>query len=130
MREELAEELNKIRQPYNVGVPAEAAALASLQDREYLFANVRRIVAERERLRQRLAALPLGRVYPSETNFLYWATDGVDAGDLQAALTKRGVLVRSYNDPVEALRISIGKPEESDVLMAELDDVYGELFPG
>lgn len=120
-------ELSKIKSPYNVGAAAQAAGLASLRDRDYLLDNVRRIAAERESLYQRLAALPFGRAFPSQTNFLYWPTGEVSARELRAALIERGVLVRAFYDPVDALRFSIGTPADSDVLLPALEDAYAAL---
>jgi histidinol-phosphate aminotransferase len=124
---EVREEMGKIKSPYNVGVAAQVAGVASLRERGYLMANVRRIVDERERLRQRLEAWGRGTVYPSHTNFLYWATGGVDAQRLREALMRRGVLLRAFPHPIEALRISVGTPEQSEILMDALQEAYGEL---
>jgi len=59
----------KMKQPYNVNVAAQVAALASLEDLGYLRANVQRIVAERERLYAELKKLDFLRPYPSQSNF-------------------------------------------------------------
>ena len=58
------------KQPYNLNVAAQAAALASIEDVEYLRGNVRRIVAERERLTGLLGAVPYLHPYPSRSNFI------------------------------------------------------------
>jgi histidinol-phosphate/aromatic aminotransferase/cobyric acid decarboxylase-like protein len=89
--------------------------------------NVRRLVDERERLRERLSRWGKGRVYPSQGNFLYWTTGGVDARTLKACMAERGVLVRTFHVPVEALRISVGTPGQSDLVMAALEESYAEL---
>jgi histidinol-phosphate aminotransferase len=123
----VAQEIGKIKSPYNLGIAAQVAGMVSLQDAVPLMENVRKIVAERERLYARLVALPYGAVYPSETNFLYWTTGPVPALALKAALAQRGVLVRAFQDPVDALRISVGRPEESDALMGALEESYVEL---
>lgn len=124
---EVAGQIRKIKSPYNVGAAAQAAGVASLKDTEYLMANVRRIVRERERLRSRLAALPYGTVYPSESNFLYWSTGGVDSAELRLAMMERGALVRAFRDPADALRVSVGTPEDSDTLMGALEEAYAAL---
>jgi histidinol-phosphate aminotransferase len=62
---EIVEVALKAKQPYSVSVAAEAAALASLKDREWLMANVAKIVQERSRLASLLAELP-GLVVPSQ----------------------------------------------------------------
>jgi histidinol-phosphate aminotransferase len=121
------ENMLKIKSPYNVGVTAQVAGVASLRDRDYLMGNVRLILEERERLRQRLEAWGRGRVYPSGGNYLYWTTGGVDARALKGRMAERGVLVRTFHVPVEALRISIGTPEQSDRALSALEDAYAEL---
>lgn len=127
----VTEEMAKIKSPYNVGLAAQVGGIASLRDKEYLMRNVRRLVQERERLYGLLQDLPYGRVYPSETNFLCWSTDysesGVRADELRMALVRRGVLARAFNTPIEALRVSIGTPDESDIFLDALRDAYGEL---
>jgi histidinol-phosphate aminotransferase len=124
---EVREEMAKIKSPYNVGIAAQVAGIASLKARDYLMANVRRILEERERLRERLEAWGCGTVYPSETNFLYWTTGGIDALRMREALMRRGVLVRAFPQPVEALRFTVGTPQQSDVLMEALEETYGEI---
>jgi histidinol-phosphate aminotransferase len=124
---DVTRELAKIKSPYNVGAAAQAAGLVSLQERDYLMANVGRIVEERERLYSRLSALPFGTVYPSQTNFLYWSTGGVDTEALRRTMLERGVLVRAFQEPAPALRLSVGRPAESDALMAALEEAYAEL---
>lgn len=121
----VVEAMAKISSPFHVSVPAQAAGIASLQDRDYLMANVGRIVEERERLADRLRALPYGRVYASETNFLYWESGSVKAPALRAAMAWRGVLVRTVGNG--ALRISVGTGAETDGVMAVLEESYGEL---
>lgn len=124
---QVREEMAKIKSPYNVGVAAQAAGIASLRQRDYLMANVRTILEERERLRARLEEWGRGTVYPSHTNFLYWTTGGLDAHLLREALMEKGVLIRAFPQPVQALRFTVGTPNESDILMAALEETYGEL---
>jgi histidinol-phosphate aminotransferase len=123
----VAAEMRKVKSPYNVGIAAQVAGIASLRDKDYLLANVEKLVIERERLFHRLKKLPFGTVFPSETSFLYWRTGGVSAGALKAALRTRGVLIRSFSEPVEALRFSVGTPEESEILLAALPEAYAEV---
>ncbi len=123
----LYSEITKLKSPFNVGVPAQVAGIASMRDRAYLLGNVRLLIAERERLRTCLAALPYGRVYPSEANYLYWRLPFGTAAAWRSALLERFVLVRALRDPVEALRFSVGTPPQSDALMAALEGAHDEL---
>ena len=120
----LVEEFTKIKSPYNVSITAQVAGVASLDDRAYLMEHVRAICAERERLHDRLCALGFGQVYPSAANFLYWKIPFGRAADWRADLMDRGILIRALSEPVEALRLSVGMPEESNLLLAALEDTY------
>ncbi len=112
----------KIKQPYNVSVAATAAALAALDDAEYLEDCVARLTAERDRLTARLAAVPYLRPYPSRANFILCRVVGRDARALKLLLEERGILVRFFNKPglTDCIRISVGKPEHTDALLAAL----------
>jgi len=118
----LAEQLWKIKQPYNVSVAGQEAAIASLADRETLLANVARIVSERERLLPLLAELPFLRPMPSAANFILCRVEGRSARELKLALERQGILVRYYSTPLlrDYIRISVGTPEQSAVLLAAL----------
>jgi histidinol-phosphate aminotransferase len=115
----------KAKQPYNVNVAASAAALASLQDLDYLAANVERLRQERERLYRLLSGVPYLRPYPSQANFILCQVTGRSAKALKEALARVGVLVRYYNTPLlqDYIRVSVGRPQDSDALMEALQKV-------
>jgi histidinol-phosphate aminotransferase len=115
----------KIKQPYNVNVAAQAAALASLEDLEYLQANVQRIVAERERLYSELGKFDFLHPYPSQSNFILCRVLGRDARQLKLSLEREGILIRYFNKPGlrDCIRISIGQPEQTEVLLQTLREV-------
>ncbi len=121
----VAETIRKIKMPYNMNVAAQAAVLASLGDREALAKNVKLIVDERERMAERLAAFPWLRVYPSRANFLLCQVQGRSATEVQTQLRERGVLVRYFDSPGVrgCLRISVGRPEDTDRLVETLAEI-------
>lgn len=125
----LAALLMQIKPPYTPNVAAEAAALASLADRERLMEGVRVIVEERERLREMLDALPFLIVYPSRGNFLLCRVQGLDARQVRDRLRQRGIFVRHFDTPrlKHYLRISIGRPQQSEPLIRALREVGAEL---
>jgi histidinol-phosphate aminotransferase len=118
----LTEQLWKIKQPYNVSVAGQVAAIASLEDRAYLMNNVARIVAERERLLPLLAAVPYLRPLPSAANFILCRVEGRSAREVKLALEQQGILVRYYHTPLlrDYIRVSIGTPEQSAILLEAL----------
>jgi histidinol-phosphate aminotransferase len=121
----IAPHLWKIKQPYNVTVEAQAAALASLEDLPWLRANVDRILAERARLMGALQELPALSPYPSDSNFILCRLAGGDGRALKLALERRGILVRFYNKPglQDCIRITVGTPEQNDTLLAALREL-------
>jgi histidinol-phosphate aminotransferase len=125
--EELIEHLWKIKQPYNINVAAQAAALGSLEDVEYLMDKVACVVAERERIYARLQSLPGLHVYPSQANFLLCRVANGEAKALKDELMRRGILVRYFNKRglSDCIRFSIGTPEQNDVLLAALEETVG-----
>jgi histidinol-phosphate aminotransferase len=117
----------KIKQPYNVNVAAQAAVLASLEDLEYLRANVQRIVAERERLHAELVKFDFLHPYPSWSNFILCRVLGRDARELKLSLESEGVLIRYFDKPYirDCIRISVGLPEQTEVLLQTLRRLVG-----
>ena len=115
----------KIKQPYNVNVAASLAALASLQDREWLGEKVALIVQERERMVAELARFGWLRPFPSQSNFVLFRVLGQDARQLKLDLEQQGVLVRYFHKPGldNCIRISAGRPSDTDRLVAALQEI-------
>lgn len=105
----------KAKQPYNVNVAANVAALASLQDLDYLSENVALLRAERDRLYNRLKTVPYLHAYPSQANFILCRVEGMQAVDLKNLLLQRGIMVRYYATSLleNYIRLSVGRPEEN-----------------
>jgi len=118
----LIEHLWKIKQPYNVSVAAQVAGIASLEDREYLLGNVRRLIAERERMAALLKTIPYLHPYPSHANFILCKVTGRDAFDLKRSLAERGILIRYYYTPglTDHVRFTVGRPEDTDRVIQAL----------
>lgn len=112
----------KIKQPYNVNVAASLAGLTSLTDEAWLRDKLALIVAERERMVARLAEFDFLHPYPSQANFVLFRVEGRSAGSLKTALEQEGVLVRYFQKPGvdNCIRISVGKPADTDRLVAAL----------
>ena len=110
---ELAEVLNRVRQPFNLNSFAQAAAIAALADEAHLDASVRVNRQGMQQLVDGLTALGLAFI-PSAGNFI--SVDVArDPGPVYAALLREGVIVRpvdNYGLP-QFLRISIGLAEEN-----------------
>jgi len=116
----IIEHLWKVKPPFNVNVAAEAAVCATLGDLDRVRENIGRIQAERQRMFELLATVPLMRVWPSEANFLLVQTDEPTADALKKRLELRGIAVRTYADARlrNALRISVGRSADTDAVLA------------
>jgi len=113
----------KAKQPYNVNVAGSVAAIAALQDGQYLTKIVSTLVAERERLMLALREIPYLRPYPSSSNFILCQVIGRDAAQLKAELANHyGIFIRYFNKPglMDCIRISVGRPEQIDALLKAL----------
>jgi histidinol-phosphate aminotransferase len=106
----VADVLNRVRGPYNVSLPAQAAAIAALGDTARLAEARRHNIVWRGWLTQGLRGLGL-RVLPSETNFLaVHLGSEVRANEGFEFLRSNGILARrldSYGMD-EWLRTSVG----------------------
>lgn len=113
----------KAKQPYNVNVAASTAAIASLQDAQYLAEVVAKIRLERQNLYQELSRIPYLQPYPSHANFILSKVVERDALKLKTDLAKQhGILVRYFNSPglQDHIRISAGRPDQTRTLLEAL----------
>ncbi len=120
MRPELAEAVARVRPPGIVARPCQAAAIASLADREHLAAVRRRTIELREWFAGRLAALGFDSP-ASETNFLLAGLPpdcAMDGEELYRRVKARGIVLRrlaGFGLP-RHLRITIGSPADMEAL--------------
>jgi histidinol-phosphate aminotransferase len=107
---------------YPVDSLAQAAAQAAAEDTDYLADTVRKVLATRTRFAGALAALGF-TVLPSATNFVFARHPAHSGEALQAALRRRGVLVRRFpgTRTEDWLRISIGSDADMDEVLAMLN---------
>jgi histidinol-phosphate aminotransferase len=123
----LIEALVRIKDSFNsypLGRPAQAGAIASLQDEAFFQASRATVIASRERLTAGLQALGM-QVLPSSANFVFASHGARDGAELAAELRHRGILVRHFNKPRIApyLRITVGTDEQNDRLLAAIADI-------
>ena len=123
MNEELSQVMHRVRQPFNVNSLAQAAALAALEDDDYLEKT--RVVIS-EGLTYLYSALEsLGIDYfPTQANF--FLIDVKQSADVVfEKMLRQGVIIRSmtsYGYP-EYIRITVGLPEENRRFIEALEKV-------
>jgi len=113
MDREVAEILNRIRQPFNVNSLAQAAAEAAFEDEVFLNYSITSTHAGLDYLIRELMNMGL-TVLPTQSNFFMVDVRQEAAGVFQAML-KEGVIVRSMASYGfdSFLRINAGTPEEN-----------------
>ena len=113
--------LRHFREPWQVNVLAEAAAIASVRDSDYAIRSRAFIDRERPWLMEQVAKFPGVKVEPSCVNFLYAPLD-YDPGRLCAFLLERKILLRNCSlwRGLErpAVRIAVRTREENTRLLA------------
>jgi histidinol-phosphate aminotransferase len=122
---ETADLLNRVRAPFNVSVPALAAAVAVLDDDDYLQRSQQVNRDGMQQLCQGLDSLGLAYI-PSLGNFVAIELAG-DAMPVYQALLREGVIVRPvgvYQMP-KHLRVSIGLKHENQRFLDALKKVLG-----
>jgi histidinol-phosphate aminotransferase len=112
--------IGKVRRPFDLSTPAQAAALASLGETGELERRRRLNSEGRGAIEQTLARhFPVAR--PAVANFVF-AEVGEDAQGLFQALLREGVIVRpttGFGAP-NAIRVSVGTPEETTIFAEAL----------
>ena len=126
---EIANYLLKIKPPYNVNASALVAVRESLKDTAYLMSNVKAIIDERERLFAELNKLKFLKPFPSQANFILCLVLNGRASQIQQKLQTKGILVRYFDKPMltDCIRISVGKPEHTDILIKRLKELGEEI---
>lgn len=117
--------IRRIMPPYPLPLPCVAAALAALSPSGQAAASAHIAIVREQRafMRRALVELPgVSDVLPSDANFLAVRFD--DAGDIYKRLLQAGIVVRDvrrYPKLQDALRITIGTPEENARVLAILN---------
>jgi histidinol-phosphate aminotransferase len=123
-RREVADLLNRLRQPFNVNSLALAAATAALDDLDFLAEAKRVNDAGMAQLIEGFARLGLAWI-PSHGNFVCVKVG--EAARVFQELLRRGVIVRPVANYglAEYLRVSIGLPEQNARFLSALSEVLG-----
>lgn len=121
---ELAHQVDKIRQPFNLGTFQQIVATMALDELWSLVsANVAAVKLERERLFSAMGRMPFLHVYPSDANFLLARVRG-SAHQLADRLLAQGISVRRFPERdarlANHLRVTVGTPEENARLLEVL----------
>ena len=122
MHPEVAQVLEKVRQPFNVNSLALEAAKIALNSDSFIQQTLENNVEQMTWVRNELSNFPC-EVVPSDANFICIRFEK-DAGSIVQGLLERGVIVRhlkSFGLP-NAIRVTIGKPDENETFINALKE--------
>ena len=120
----IAEQYRRVAPMFSISSPSLVAGTAALADLEWMKECVRRIVSERERMREKLPC-----ALPSRANFLFLKTRHKSKA-LAEQLLCRGIIVRDCNSfhgcGERCLRVTVGRREENDSFLEALEILDGK----
>lgn len=124
---DIADLMNRVRPPFNVDTFAQAAAVATLNDAEYVAKSIQTNNDGYAYLTSEFEKLGLAYI-PSVANFISFEV-AVESQALFTGLLAKGVIIRpvaSYQMP-QHLRVSIGTQQENERFIQALSEVLQDL---
>ncbi len=114
--EEIVNEVNKVRLPYNVNSLSQLLAAEAFNRAPLIQKSAGSIMKERERLFAALRKMRGITPYPSDANFILFKVS--NAGDFYAKLLESGILVRNMSGVIkDTLRVTVGTPAENTAFL-------------
>ncbi|WP_310539457.1 histidinol-phosphate transaminase [Phenylobacterium sp.] len=123
----LIQALTRVKDSFNsypLGRPAQAGAIASVQDETYFRDTLATIITTRTRMVEGLTALGF-ETLPSSANFVFTKHPQHNGAALAVALRERAILVRRWDAPRigDYLRITVGTGEQTERLLGALPEI-------
>lgn len=129
--EEFIEYMHRIKPVFSLTKLSHAAALATLDDKEYIKKSIEIGIESREYLYENMLKFDKLHVYASKANYILVDVrkTGMTSGEFAEELLKRGVIVRDCNSfkglDEYWIRVSVGTLEEDKRFIEILDDLIG-----
>jgi len=119
---EIIDLLNRLREPFNINMIAQAAAVAALADKKYYTKIARDVEVQRQYLYRSFGKLRLN-YHTSHTNFILIQV--ANATQTAQALLKKGVIIRDMTGwgLSDYIRVSIGTAQENKRLIKCLEEI-------
>ncbi len=122
--EEIIKQLYKLRPPFNITTLSLEAATKALEDESFVQSSIQKNFLQMDRFVQ-FAINKKIEFIDSYTNFItYILPEKFSSKELSDKLLRRGVIVRDLTGyGMNALRITIGTPEQNDRFFEEFEEV-------
>ena len=89
----------KAKQPYNVSVVAEQAAITTMENITKVEEYTGQIIEQRKQLFSELKKILWLEPYPSQANFILCKVRGISALEVKQRLREQGILIRYFDKP-------------------------------
>ena len=121
----IVDHLMTIKQPYNLNIAAESAALAALDHKKQLLARIDTLTNERRRVESVIDELDGISYSPSAANFLLMKFDRFTGDAAYDFLARRGIFARKFSARrlENSIRVSVGTPAQNDVVIDALREL-------
>lgn len=125
--EEIVDYINRVRQPFNSNLLAQAAAIAALEDTEFVEKTLNLVKEGLKYLYKSLDDMGL-EYLPTETNFFLIKVP-TGGKNIYRRMLREGVIIRSMDSYGlgEYIRINVGLPEENERFIKSLKKVIDDL---
>ena len=119
--------LNRVREPFNVNLLAQEAAVAALKDQEHVRQSRDLVIEGKKYLYKEFERLGLNYI-PSETNFIFLDLKR-DSIKVFKALLKEGVIIRTGDifDYPTYIRVTVGTAEQNKRFISSLEKVLNSI---
>lgn len=126
---EVIEIFNRVRKPFNVNDLAQVAAVAALQDQEFIAASQQIVWKGLDYFYEKLQKMGLPFI-ESQGNFVMFDTLR-DAGLVNEGLLRKGIIMRPIKNYGfnTYLRLSVGLDEENVAAIKALEEVLAQIVP-
>ncbi|MFH1798555.1 MAG: histidinol-phosphate transaminase [Candidatus Omnitrophota bacterium] len=124
---DIADILNKVREPFNVNSLAQTAAIAALSDDSYMEETIKFIKEEKEKYCGVFKSLNVGYL-PSKANFILINTKR-DSKEIFNRLLAKGIIVREMSEwGLDGfIRVTIGLPDENKAFFKAFREIVAKV---
>ena len=121
----LVDYMNRVRQPFNANTLAQAAALAALDDHEFVSRTLKLTKEGLKYIKDELDKMAIEH-HPTQTNFFLIKTP-LGGGKTYERMLRKGVIIRSMESfgLSDFIRINVGLPEENQKFIQAFKEVLG-----
>ena len=116
--------MDRIRPPFNVSVPAQAAAAAAIFDDDHVKKSVEMNQKGKAVLTEELSKMNF-KVVPSAANFVLFNTQPWTGRFLFEQLLQKGIIARCVDEYAlpKYLRVTVGTPDDNKIFLKALREV-------